>query len=58
MYVCVCKGVTEKQIKQAQEEGVSDYRSLREKTGVGTQCGKCSGDAKSCFRKTLGIQVD
>ncbi len=51
MYVCVCKAVTEKQIQQAVREGASDYKSLRDKTGVASMCGKCGNDAKSCLRQ-------
>ncbi len=51
MYVCICKGVTEKHIQEAAKSGVSDYKSLRDKTGLGSQCGKCGSDAKSCLRQ-------
>ncbi|MAR92406.1 MAG: (2Fe-2S)-binding protein [Pseudomonadota bacterium] len=51
MYVCVCKAVTEKHIQQAVKSGVNDYRSFRDRTGVGSQCGKCGTEAKSCFRQ-------
>ena len=56
MYVCVCKAVTDKQIKQAHKDGVTDFRGLREKTGIGTQCGKCCGDAKNCLRQAAELQ--
>lgn len=51
MYICICKAVTEKQIQQQLAEGVNSYQELRERTGVATQCGKCSGDARSCLRQ-------
>lgn len=54
MYVCICKAVTEKQIQQAVREGAADYKTLRDKTGVASMCGKCGSDAKSCFKELSG----
>lgn len=53
MYVCLCKGITEKHIKEAVAEGVQHFRALREKTGVATQCGKCCMDVKSCVKQSM-----
>ncbi|MCY1426292.1 Bacterioferritin-associated ferredoxin [compost metagenome] len=55
MYVCLCQGVTDTQIRDAiYEEGCCSYREVRECTGVGTQCGKCACLAKQVVRETLG----
>ncbi|AYN95045.1 MULTISPECIES: bacterioferritin-associated ferredoxin [Pseudomonas] len=54
MYVCLCRGVTDKQIREAIYEGCCSYREVRECTGVGTQCGKCACLAKTVVRETLG----
>lgn len=51
MYICICKAVTEKQIQQHLAEGVNSFQELRERTGIATQCGKCSCDARSCLRQ-------
>ena len=53
MYVCLCKGVTDHQIRGAIMEGCCSYREVRESTGVGTQCGKCACFAKELVRDTL-----
>ena len=53
MYVCLCQGVTDHQIRDAIHEGCCSYRQVREHTGVGTQCGKCAGEAKKLVRQTL-----
>jgi bacterioferritin-associated ferredoxin len=42
MYICVCKGVTDKQIKQAIEKGACTRRQLHQCTGAGDVCGKCA----------------
>jgi bacterioferritin-associated ferredoxin len=42
MYVCLCHGITDKAIKQAVlTDGVGNIRQLKQKLGVGDQCGKC-----------------
>lgn len=54
MYVCLCQGVTDSQIKEAIYEGCCSYREVRETLSVGTQCGKCACFAKQIVRETLG----
>lgn len=53
MYVCLCQGVTDGQIRDAIYDGCCSYRDVRETTGVGTQCGKCACLAKEVVRDTL-----
>ena len=50
MYVCLCKGVTDKTIKKAVACGdVDSMRDLRQQYGVASQCGCC----KQCAKETL-----
>lgn len=49
MFVCICNQVTDKQIRQAAEEGVTDLEALSAELKVATCCGKC----RSCARKIL-----
>ncbi|MEO4048934.1 bacterioferritin-associated ferredoxin [Pseudomonas sp. CAU 1711] len=53
MYVCLCHGVTDGQIREAIFEGCCSYRDVRDSLGVGTQCGKCACLAKQVVRDTL-----
>jgi bacterioferritin-associated ferredoxin len=46
MYVCVCKAVTDTQIKRAISEGVCSRRELFKCLGVGGDCGKCNPHVK------------
>lgn len=46
MYVCVCKAVTDTQIKQAINNGVCTRRQLFQCFGVGRDCGKCNKHVK------------
>ncbi|MGE8497623.1 MAG: bacterioferritin-associated ferredoxin [Pseudomonas sp.] len=53
MYVCLCEGVTDGQIRDAIYEGCCSYRDVRETLGVASQCGKCACLAKQVVRETL-----
>jgi bacterioferritin-associated ferredoxin len=52
MYVCLCKGVTDKQIRNAINEGACSMRDLRESLDVANQCGKCGRDCKSLLSES------
>ena len=41
MFICVCKAVTEKELREQLESGVRNPRELCERTGAGTECGSC-----------------
>ena len=49
MYVCLCKGVTDSQIRSAAENGAS-IREIRDQLGVMTECGKCACVTKDIVR--------
>jgi bacterioferritin-associated ferredoxin len=53
MYVCLCQGVTDGQIRAAIYDGCCSYRAVRETLGVASQCGKCACLAKQVVRETL-----
>jgi bacterioferritin-associated ferredoxin len=46
MYVCVCKAVTDSQIKLAIDNGVCTRKQLFQCFGVGSDCGKCNRHVK------------
>lgn len=49
MYVCLCKAVTDHQIRAAVEEGCDSMRGLQRELGVASCCGKCA----PCAREVL-----
>jgi bacterioferritin-associated ferredoxin len=53
MYVCLCQGVTDGQIRDAIYEGCCSYKDVRETLKVASQCGKCACLAKQVVRETL-----
>lgn len=53
MYVCLCKGITDKQIVQAVNNGAASVRELRQQFGLGNQCGKCTCMARGVINEAL-----
>jgi len=53
MYVCLCTGVTDGQIREATHDPPSSHKEARPATGVASQCGKCACLAKEVVRETL-----
>ncbi len=53
MYVCLCKGVSDKAIRRSVEEGARSWREVQRETGCGTQCGKCACMGKAITRETI-----
>lgn len=53
MYVCLCKGITDSQIKDAVYSGATDLRAVRKQLGVMSQCGKCGIMTKQIVEETL-----
>lgn len=41
MYVCICRQVTDAEIRDLCGDGCVDFEQVQEKTGVASQCGKC-----------------
>ncbi len=50
MFVCVCNGVTDKQIIEAAEQGASTLQDLSDELNVATCCGRCASCAKKVLR--------
>jgi bacterioferritin-associated ferredoxin len=41
MYVCICKAVTEREIRSCLSEGADSMEGLQDRLGVATCCGRC-----------------
>ena len=41
MYVCICKGITEQQVRATVEAGAASVKDLYRQLELGSQCGKC-----------------
>ncbi|NRA42670.1 MAG: (2Fe-2S)-binding protein [Pseudomonadales bacterium] len=53
MYVCICKGITDGQLRQAVDNGASSFREIAQTTGCSTQCGQCACTAKSLVESAI-----
>lgn len=54
MFVCMCYGVTDKQIEKAvRETGIGNMRELKRELGVGSQCGACIQMAQQIIDNTI-----
>lgn len=53
MYICICKKVTDRQIRRAViEDGVNNLRELRGCLGACDQCGKCAIEARNIISES------
>jgi len=50
MYVCVCNSVTERQVQECAQAGVSTVDELTAELGVGAGCGRCRECAAECLK--------
>lgn len=53
MYVCLCRGITDQDIKNAVTEGHESYREIRELLDLGTCCGRCAPEARAIISAEL-----
>lgn len=54
MYVCLCEGVTDHQIRRCvRETGVRNLRGLRRELGACGQCGKCAPEARAVIQACI-----
>ena len=51
MYVCICRKVTDHEIRDFCREGASSLSELREKLGVASDCGKCGKLARTIVKE-------
>lgn len=58
MYVCLCNGITEKDIRNCcADEGACTMRDLECCLGVGAGCGKCRSAAKQVLKESRSLGV-
>ena len=54
MYVCVCHGVTDRQIREVAEAGCRTVAELTMRTGAGANCGSCLEMAAELIEQAHG----
>ncbi len=53
MYVCLCKGITDSQIRDAVDSGAESVRAVRDSLGASSQCGGCASQVREIVKATL-----
>lgn len=51
MYVCVCRGITDRDIRKAVAEGASSVADVAQMLGAGTGCGTCHDFTQELIRE-------
>lgn len=54
MYVCICNGVTDRQIREAADAGCGSVPEMTMRTGAGANCGSCLGLVAELIEETRG----
>jgi bacterioferritin-associated ferredoxin len=53
MYICLCNGITDRQIVEAAAAGARSPEDLAQGLGVGLGCGNCASCAKALLIETV-----
>jgi bacterioferritin-associated ferredoxin len=47
MYVCICRQITDRQIRDLCQNGSANLAEVRARLGVASECGKCTRMART-----------
>lgn len=53
MFICLCNGITDSQIRRAASDGMTSLDAIQDKLGVASQCGQCSEAAVAVLADVL-----
>lgn len=56
MFVCLCNGITDSQIRRAASDGITSLDDLQDELGVASQCGQCSDIASAVLAETIAAR--
>ncbi|OEZ62217.1 MULTISPECIES: bacterioferritin-associated ferredoxin [unclassified Duganella] len=57
MIVCVCNNISDREIRQAMELGLTSMEELRRDLGVATCCGQCFSCAEEILNEHLAASA-
>ena len=57
MYVCICNRVTDRQLRQAVQQGAHSLVALQRELALGTGCGSCLSTAQQLLSDNLQQQL-
>ena len=58
MYICLCKAVTDSQIREAVAKGATQFGQVRKELNLASQCGKCGVLAREVFDESIERNID
>ena len=58
MYVCLCRSITDSQIREAVAKGNTSFSQVRKQLDLAAQCGKCGIMAREVFNESMADMVD
>jgi len=58
MYICICNGVTQRDIRRCVEQGMGTMSDLQRELGVGAGCGQCACAAKEALQEARREQCE
>jgi len=53
MFVCLCKSVTDHEIRASIDEGITSFEAMQQRLDVATVCGSCSCEVKKIIQAKL-----
>jgi len=53
MYICICKSITDSQIRAAADNGDDTVRKLKKKFGLASCCGSCIEMTESILKENM-----
>lgn len=56
MYICICNGVTDRDILEAADNGATSLKDLQDELNVATCCGSCAMCAKGILNQVHSAQ--
>ncbi len=57
MYICLCRAITDDEIKQAISSGSNCVEALQHELGVSTQCGQCLESVQEILHQYLMDEI-
>ena len=58
VYVCICNGVTEREIREVAAAGCTTLAELTMRTGCGATCGSCLEQAQQLLDEVHAVVLD
>lgn len=55
MYICICHGVTDRDIRNRIQAGASDVGTLRAELGCGATCGSCLSEVERMLEEARPV---